>query len=75
MQTHQQKIKEIEDAMLEPGFWADKEKAQEMVRKLNDLKRDGDPEKKYDRGDAVVTIFAGAGGDDAEDWARMLFDM
>lgn len=75
MQTHEQKIKEIEDAMLEPSFWADKEKAQEMVRKLNELKRDGDPEKKYDRGDAVVTIFAGAGGDDAEDWARMLFDM
>ena len=75
MQTYEQKIKEIEDAMLEPSFWSDKEKAQEMVRKLNDLKRDGDPEKKYDRGDAVVTIFAGAGGDDAEDWARMLFDM
>jgi len=75
MQTYEQKIKEIEDAMLEPSFWADKEKAQEMVRKLNELKRDGDPEKKYDRGDAVVTIFAGAGGDDAEDWARMLFDM
>lgn len=61
--------------MLDPAFWADKEKAQELVQELNNLKRDGDPEKKYDRGDAVVTIFAGAGGDDAEDWARMLFDM
>jgi len=75
MQTYEQKIKEIEDAMLEPGFWADKDKAQELVRQLNELKKNGDPEKKYDRGDAVVTIFAGAGGDDAEDWARMLFDM
>lgn len=61
--------------MLDPAFWSDKDKAQELVRELNDLKRDGDPEKKYDRGDAVITIFAGAGGDDAEDWARMLFEM
>lgn len=75
MQTHEQKIKEIEDAMLDPSFWADKDKAQELVRQLNELKKNGDPEKKYDKGDAVVTIFAGAGGDDAEDWARMLFDM
>ena len=75
MQTHEEKIKEIEDAMLEPSFWADKDKAQELVRQLNELKKNGDPEKKYDKGDAVVTIFAGAGGDDAEDWARMLFDM
>ncbi len=75
MSAYEQRIKEIEDAMLDPGFWANKDKAQELVQELNALKRDGDPEKKYDRGDAVVTIFAGAGGDDAEDWARMLFDM
>ncbi len=75
MSSYTDRIKEIEDAMLDPAFWADKDKAQELVQELNNLKRDGDPEKKYDRGDAVVTIFAGAGGDDAEDWARMLFDM
>lgn len=75
MSSYEQRIKQIEDAMLDPAFWADKDRAQEMMSELNNLKRDGDPEKKYDRGDAVVTIFAGAGGDDAEDWARMLFDM
>jgi peptide chain release factor 2 len=75
MSAYTDRIKEIEDAMLDPAFWSDKDKAQELVRELNDLKRDGDPEKKYDRGDAVITIFAGAGGDDAEDWARMLFEM
>jgi peptide chain release factor 2 len=75
MSQYENRIKQIEDAMLDPAFWADKDKAQEMVQELNTLKREGDPEKKYDRGDAVVAIFAGAGGDDAEDWARMLFDM
>ena len=30
---------------------------------------------KYDRGNAVLTIYAGAGGDDAEDWARLLLEM
>ena len=30
---------------------------------------------KYDKADAVLSIYAGAGGDDAEDWARILLDM
>lgn len=75
MSAYENRIKEIEDAMLDPAFWADKDKAQELVQELNGLKRDGDPEKKYDRGDAVLTVFAGAGGDDAEDWVRMVFQM
>jgi peptide chain release factor 2 len=75
MSSYENRIKEIEDQMLNPAFWTNKEKAHELVQELNNLKREGDPEKKYDRGDAVITIFAGAGGDDAEDWARMLFDM
>lgn len=30
---------------------------------------------KYDKRPAVISVFPGAGGDDAEDWARMLFQM
>lgn len=69
---------EIESLMMEAGFWDDKTKAQTLVKELNDLKADiesGGPGGKYDRGDAVMTIFSGAGGDDAEDFSRMLLDM
>ena len=30
---------------------------------------------KYDVGSATISVFAGAGGDDASDWASMLLDM
>lgn len=30
---------------------------------------------KYDKGDAVLSVFAGAGGKDAEDWAALLLRM
>lgn len=30
---------------------------------------------KYDKQSAIVSIYAGAGGDDAEDWAGMLYEM
>lgn len=61
--------------MAEPDFWQDKDKAQEKIKELNQLKEELAGVGKYDKYDAVITIFAGAGGDDAEDWARMLFEM
>lgn len=30
---------------------------------------------KYDKGSAIISVFAGAGGKDAEDWAAILFRM
>lgn len=76
------RITEIETAMTQSDFWADNQKAQVIVAEYQDLKLELEhgPQKKvhkgpYDDGGAIVTIFAGAGGDDSEDWAAILFNM
>lgn len=68
-------ISEIEAAMADPEFWADKIAAQDKVKRFNELKAELEGVGKYDKGDAVITIFSGAGGDDAEDFSRMLYEM
>ncbi len=70
-----ERIKEIEDAMVRPDFWNDPAKAQAMFKELEELKNQKEGKGKYDRSNAVVTVVAGAGGDDAEDFARMLVEM
>lgn len=67
-----ERIEAIESAMLQPDFWNDSSAAQAMIKELQELKDEEDGKGKYDRNDAIVTIVAGAGGDDAEDFARML---
>ncbi len=74
-QEVEERIKEIEDAMVRPDFWSDPAKAQAMFKELEGLKNEKEGKGKYDRSNAVVTIVAGAGGDDAEDFARMLVEM
>ena len=73
---NQQRLGEIELLMAEADFWNDKEKAQDIVKEYQDLKT-GAPTGggQYDSLGAVVTIFSGAGGDDAEDFSAMLFNM
>jgi peptide chain release factor 2 len=71
----QVRIAEIEAAMLRPDFWNDPKAAQAMYKELEELKDTADGKGKYDRNDAIFTIVAGAGGDDAEDFARMLVEM
>ena len=69
------KIVEIETAMGAADFWADKVKAQAALKEYQDLKAKLAGGGSYDKSDALVTIVSGAGGDDAEDFSRILFEM
>ena len=74
MNENEKRLQELEALMASPGFWADKGKAQELVQEYQRLKEGppvggGDP---HDSGNATLAILAGAGGDDAEDFTRML---
>ncbi len=68
------RIAEIEEAMVASDFWTDAEKAKLMMRELQDLKQEL-ADTDHSQMDAIITIIAGAGGDDAEDFAGMLFSM
>lgn len=70
-----QRIQEIETAMGQADFWSDVDKAQAMIRELGELKIQAEGGSKYDAGDAIMTVFSGAGGDDAEDFSGMLLRM
>lgn len=74
-QDTKNRIEEIEAAMLLPDFWNDSTAAQGMIKELQELKDQAEGKEKYDRNNAVITVVAGAGGDDAEDFARMLVEM
>ncbi len=69
------KIKELEQEMLLPDFWNDSKLAQEKIALLQQLKDELQGVGKYDKNPAIITIFSGAGGDDAEDFTAMLFRM
>ncbi len=65
------RMDELEAMMASPDFWADKAAAQAAVAEYQALK-DGGSGDPHDRGNATLAILAGAGGDDAEDFARLL---
>ena len=69
------KIKELEIEMVSSDFWFDKVHAQGVIKEIAELKEKIAGVGKYDRGNAVMTIFSGAGGDDAEDFSAMLVHM
>lgn len=70
-----QRVAEIDAAMLEADFWNDKDKAQALIKERADLMALAEGGDAHDRGNATISILAGAGGDDAEDFAGILFRM
>lgn len=74
-ETIEGKIAEIEAQMGQPDFWSDKEKAQATLKEYQDLKQKLAGGGSCDKNDAIISIISGAGGDDAEDFSRILFSM
>lgn len=56
-------------------FWSAPAEAQALIKELHALKEELEGGGAYERGGAILSLVAGAGGDDAEDFARMLFEM
>jgi peptide chain release factor 2 len=74
MDDKEKRLEELEAMMSSPDFWLDKEKAQAFVQEYQKLK-EGPPTgggDGHDAGNATLAILAGAGGDDAEDFVKML---
>ncbi len=71
----QEELTKLEASMQEVDFWSNKEQAQTTLKKIKDLQAEIEGVGKYDGGDAVMTIFSGAGGDDAEDFSSILLNM
>jgi peptide chain release factor 2 len=79
----EEKLQKLQEKMSSPAFWQDKEKAQEQVRQYQELKAQYEALKsrpaffqgEYDHNNALLTITAGTGGTEAQDWAGMLLRM
>ena len=71
----QKEIEILEGEMTQGNFWEDKTKAQATIKRIGELKDELLGAEKYDKGNAILSILSGAGGDDAEDFSAMLLRM
>ncbi len=74
-ETVLQKIEKLEAQMQNPNFWNDKNKAQSVLKEVAMLKTKIEDIGAHDKGNAILSIISGAGGDDAEDFTAILFRM
>lgn len=70
-----EEIAQLESEMMAVDFWNDKIRAQNIIKRIQELKDKKEGVNALDKGGCVLSILAGAGGDDSEDWAKMLFEM
>ena len=74
------KISEIENRLVQAGKDLKENKDVkselfEIEKKIRQMEMENLFSGKYDKGSAAISIFSGAGGQDAEDWAGMLYEM
>ncbi|MDP2598209.1 MAG: PCRF domain-containing protein [Candidatus Liptonbacteria bacterium] len=69
------KYEAVESGIVELKDKADENRFFEVKRKFRDLELVNLFGGKYDKQAAILSVYPGAGGDDAEDWARMLAEM
>ncbi len=69
------RFEEIERGLTRIETRIDTDELKEIENKLRQLEIEQLFTGKYDKQSAVLSIYAGAGGQDAEDWAAMLYEM
>ena len=68
-------LEKLEFEMAQGNFWEDKVRAQNTIRRIGEIKDEMMGNEKYDKGNCILSILSGAGGDDAEDFSAMLIRM
>lgn len=68
-------LEQLERDMTQGDFWTDKIKAQNIIKRIAYLKDEMLGQQKYDKGNCILSVMSGAGGDDAEDFSAMLVRM
>jgi len=68
-------LEKLELEMVQGNFWEDKIKAQNTIKRIGEIKDELIGNQKYDKGNCILSILSGAGGDDAEDFSYMLVRM
>jgi len=71
----QKEVSEFEDLKLKLAGLGTEKEIETFEKKFNEKELQIFLSGKYDRGSAILSIFAGAGGQDAQDWATMLLRM
>lgn len=68
-------LEQLENDMTQGNFWDDKDKAKAVIKRIAFLKDEMLGKQKYDKGNCILSVLSGAGGDDAEDFSSMLVRM
>ena len=71
----QAEINELEAQMQAVDFWSHHLRAQEVIAKVGQLKTELETGDRYGAGPATLSLYAGAGGEDSEDFVRILYEM